>query len=419
MKRLDAEIAVVGAGPAGQAMALALAASGYGVALVDIAAGPAAPATRPDLRVFALSLASIRLLGSIGAWPVPQAERVQAYRHMCVWQDDLASALRFDAGEMGWPALGYIIEHGVLQHALARRLSAQDGLQCHWGQRVQSLTHHADAVELGLEDGSGLRVRLVVAADGAASPLRQLAGLAVDRRPYGQRGLVANLRCTRAHRDTAWQRFLPTGPLALLPLAGLSGEDGSGATPACSIVWTLPDAEAERLLQAPADRFERELNEAAAGVLGDLSLHGARAAFPLARQLAQRYHHGRVVLVADAAHVVHPLAGQGLNLGFLDVAALAQVLAQARRRGLDPGAPEVLDRYARWRQGDNALAARAFTAIGQLYRMDVPGARHVRDLGHRLVAAMPALRRRLVMQAAGLAGRVPERCRAAVPAART
>src|SRR5690606_17299454 len=178
MKRLDAEIAVVGAGPAGQAMALALAASGYGVALVDIAAGPAAPATRPDLRVFALSLASIRLLGSIGAWPVPQAERVQAYRHMCVWQDDLASALRFDAGEMGWPALGYIIEHGVLQHALARRLSAQDGLQCHWGQRVQSLTHHADEVELGLEDGSGLRVRLVVAADGAASPLRQLAGLA-------------------------------------------------------------------------------------------------------------------------------------------------------------------------------------------------------------------------------------------------
>ncbi len=413
MTRMEADIAVVGAGPAGQAMALALADSGFGVALVD--AGEAAvAATRSDLRVFALSLASTRLLASVGAWPPPQAERVQAYRHMRIWQDDLSAALSFDAGEQGWPALGCIIEHSVLQHALAQRLAAYGNLRCHWQRRVVQLGHEARAVVLGLDDGTQLRAGLVVAADGGASPLRQLAGLAVQRRPYGQSGLVANLRCERAHAGTARQRFLPGGPLALLPLAGL--DDGSGFSPqqACSIVWTLPTTEAERLRVVPQDEFERELDVASDGVLGRLSLHGARAVFPLARQLADRYHHGRVVLVADAAHVVHPLAGQGLNLGFLDVAALAQVLASARRRGLDPALPAVLARYARWRQGDNAIAARAFGGIGRLYAARVPGGTALRNVGHRLVGALPPLRRGMAMHAAGLAGRVPDRCRGGV-----
>lgn len=411
MTGLDAEIAVVGAGPAGQALALALAEGGYSVALVDAGGGPAPACTRSDLRVFALSPASTRLLASLGAWPAPQAGRVRAYRRMCVWQDDPSAALRFDAGEMGWPALGHIVEHGVLQHALAQRVTVHDRIRCHWDARVTSLAHHADAVTLGLDTGGSLRARLTVAADGAGSPLRTLAGLAADRRPYGQSGLVANVRCQRGHADTAWQRFLPTGPLALLPLSGLVAEGSFTAADACSIVWTLPDDEAERLRTAPSDVFERELNVAADGVLGRLTLDGARATFPLARQLAERYHHGRVALVADAAHVVHPLAGQGLNLGFLDVAALAQVQASARSRGLDPGHPGVLARYARWRQGDNALAARAFGAIGALYRVDAPGATRLRDAGHRLIGVMPPMRRLLAEHAAGLAGRVPERCR--------
>ncbi|MFB9069424.1 UbiH/UbiF/VisC/COQ6 family ubiquinone biosynthesis hydroxylase [Pseudofulvimonas gallinarii] len=410
--RLDVEIAVVGAGPAGQAMALALADSGFSVALVD-AGGAAAAASRSDLRVFALSLASMRLLASLGAWPPPQAERVQAYRHMHVWQDDFSAALHFDAGEQGWPQLGCIVEHGVLQYALARQLERYDRLQCHWQRRVVQLGHDADAVLLGLDNGEQVRARLAVAADGGASPLRQLAGLAVDRRPYGQSGLVANLRCERPHGDTAWQRFLPDGPLALLPLAGLDEGHGFAAGHACSIVWTLPEAEAERMRIVPPDEFGRELENASQGLLGRLSLQGARAVFPLARQLAARYHHGRVVLVADAAHVVHPLAGQGLNLGFLDVAALSQVLCEARRRGLDPAQPAVLARYARWRQGDNAMAARAFSAIGAMYRSRFPGLPSLRDAGHRLAGALPPLRRQLVMHAAGLAGRVPDRCRKA------
>lgn len=413
MSRVDVDIAVVGAGPAGQAMALALADCAFSVALVDAGPGPAAAVTRSDLRVFALSLASTRLLGSLGAWPTPQAGRVCAYRHMHVWQDDTSSALHFDAGEMGWPALGHIVEHGVLQHALAQRLSFfADSLRCQWRRRVVQLAHEADAVQLRLDDGDTLRARLVIAADGAGSPLRQLAGLDVSWHDYGQRGLVANLRCERAHADTAWQRFLPGGPLALLPLSGLADDHGFHEGHACSIVWTLPEAEAERLLAVPADTFERELDVASHGVLGKLTLHGARAAFPLRRQLAGAYHHGRVVLIADAAHAVHPLAGQGLNLGFLDVAALAQVLTAARRRGLDPGTPAVLSRYARWRQGDNTLAAHAFGAIGGLYRISLPGAAVLRDAGQRMISVRPWVRRRLALHAAGLAGRVPERCRA-------
>lgn len=411
MSGVDVDIAVVGAGPAGLAMALALADSGFEVALVDAGVGPAAPCVRSDLRVFALSLASTRLLASLSVWPTPQAERVQPYRRMCVWQDDLAAALRFDAGEMGWSALGHIVEHGVLMHALASRLAGQSRVRCLWAKRVVGLTHGGESVTLELDDGDRLRARLAVAADGAGSPMRALAGLSAQRQPYGQRGLVANLQCERAHDDTAWQRFLPTGPLALLPLSGLADDTGFKRGHACSIVWTLPDTEAARLQDAPVEVFERELNAAADGVLGRLSLHGARAGFPLALQLADRYHHGRVVLIADAAHAVHPLAGQGLNLGFLDVAALAQVLASARERRIDPGSGAVLARYARWRQGDNALAARAFGAIGAMYRFDVPGAMRVRDAGHRLIGALPPLRRRLAEHAAGVAGRVPERCR--------
>jgi 2-octaprenylphenol hydroxylase len=400
-RRLDCDIAVVGAGPAGQALALALAQDGFDVALLDAGSGPAPAPSAADLRVFALAPAATALLASIGAWPPAQAQRVCAYRHMHVWQGDPGDGVHFDAASMGWPALGHIVEHGVLQHALAERVAAEAGIACRWSVRVEAIARAGGQVEAGLAGGGTLRARVLVGADGAASPVRALAGIQADRVDYGQCGLVANVDTAVAHAATARQRFLATGPLAFLPLA-----DGRS-----SIVWSLPDAEAQRLLALGPGDFGPALAVAAGGVLGRIELASERALFPLARQLAREYQHERVVLVGDAAHSVHPLAGQGLNLGLLDVAALAQVLAAARARGLDIGGAAVLAHYARWRQGDNALAARAFEAIDRLYRLDLPGADLARSLGQRLLQRLPPLKRRFVEHAAGLAGRVPERCR--------
>lgn len=395
-------IAVVGAGPAGQAQALALAQLGFAVDLIDAGAGPASAPGDADLRVFALSPASINLLTAVGAWPVPSASRVCGYRRMQVWQRDPASGLSFDAAALGWSRLGCIVEHSVLQHALAVAIAARPAISCHWNARVESITDESDHIMLVTSDGHRLATRLAVAADGAGSPLRTLAGLPVRRQDYGQSGLVANIRCVEPHGDTARQRFLDSGPLALLPLAPGPGD--------CSIVWSLPTADAERLRElSPAD-FEQALAQAMGGLVGRVQLLGKRALFPLARQLADRYHGRRVALVADAAHVVHPLAGQGLNLGFLDVAALAQVLADGRERGLDVGSEALLTRYARWRQGDNTLAARGFEIIDRLFRTSSPSVGAATGLGTTLIAAMPAMKRRFVLHASGLTGRVPRAC---------
>lgn len=399
MSRIDADIAIVGAGPAGQAMALAAVQAGFGTVLIDAAREPPSAPQAPDLRVFALSSASVHLLSSLDAWPVPHAERVRAYRRMHVWERDPSHGVCFDAAMLGWPQLGHIVEHGVLQHALAQRI-AVSAVRCRWQARVETLNRGGNIIAIGLEDGETIRARLLIGADGATSPVRRLAGIEAQRVDYHQRGLVANVRTAEPHADTARQRFLATGPLAFLPLA-----DG-----ACSIVWSLPETEAVRLKLLPAEAFEREIAIAAGGALGRITLESERASFPFARQLAERYCDRRVALVGDAAHVVHPLAGQGLNLGFLDVAALADVLVAAWTRGLDPGDTGVLARYARWRQSDNALAARIFEGIDRFYAWRRPGVSDIREIGHRLVDRLPTLKRQFVLHASGLAGRVPTRC---------
>ena len=400
MSRIDADIAVVGAGPAGQAMALALAQAGFDTVLIDAAAEPPFAPEALDLRVFALSPASTRLLGALGAWPLPLMDRVCAYRHMHVWERDPEHGVHFDAAMLGWSQLGHIVEHSVLQHALAQRIATTASVRCRWGARVEALNIDADSVGINL-GGETLCARLLIGADGAASPVRNLTGIRAERVDYRQRGLVANVRTAVQRDGTARQRFLATGPLAFLPLA-------NGA---CSIVWSLPEREADRLKALPDDEFEREITTAMGGALGRVTLESERAAFPLMRQLAERYVHRRVALVGDAAHVVHPLAGQGLNLGFVDVAALTDVLAAARVRDLDLGSDAVLARYARWRQGDNALAAHTFEAIGRLYALKTPGLFALRDFGQRMVDRLPPLKRRFILHASGLSGRVPSLCR--------
>jgi 2-octaprenyl-3-methyl-6-methoxy-1,4-benzoquinol hydroxylase len=271
-------------------------------------------------------------------------------------------------------------------------LEAAPGVRRHCPARAEALARDDAGVTLRLDDGATLRARLLIGADGATSRVAALAGIAADERDYRQRGLVAYVRTERPHADTCWQRFLPDGPLAFLPCA-----DGRS-----SIVWSLPDDETQRLLALEADAFGDALTRASDGRLGRCTLDSARAAFPLRRKLAHAMLEGRVALAGDAAHVVHPLAGQGVNLGLRDVAALADGVGQALAAGRDPLSPARLQRWARTRASEAAVAARAFEAIHDAYTSPGLLAGLLRGPLLALAGGIPPVNRLLWRRAAGL-----------------
>lgn len=401
-RRGEHDVVVVGGGPVGATLALALARDGWDVALVE--AREPKFGTREgalDPRVVALAPDATALLRELGAWPPPFPERIGTYRHMCVWDAAAPGELRVDAAERGEAALGWIVENRHLQlgawSAFADRVTVicpAEAVAVESGAAPAGATG-ADPVAsravLELADGRRLRARVLAVAEGADSPLRTRLGIGFTGRDYAQRAVVAHVATERPHQDTAWQRFVPGGPLAFLPLA-----DGRS-----SIVWSLPSAEAECVLALDDAAFRAELGAASDFRLGPIVASSPRAAFPLRLREASRYVEGRCVLVGDAAHVVHPLAGQGVNLGLRDVACLRRVLAEARRRGADIGAAHVLRRYARERRSENALAAHAFDLIERTFS---PGSVPLAALrGAALTAAgrIGPLRRLLVDAAAG------------------
>jgi ubiquinone biosynthesis UbiH/UbiF/VisC/COQ6 family hydroxylase len=394
-RRTALDVAVVGGGVVGAACALALARSGLEVALVEGAAPAPWRADQPDLRVYAFAADNAALLGALGVWEAVRAAKVQPYRRMRVWDAAGGGELAFDADAFGRRELGWIVEHGLLVDRLWAALPAA-GVRVHCPARVTALEPVGEDdgfARLQLDDGTRLHVRIAIAADGARSTLRELAGLRMERHDYAQRGIVAYVATERRHEDTAWQRFLPTGPLALLPCA-----DGSS-----SIVWTLPDAEAARLLALDDAEFGRELTRASDARLGAIRPLSARAAFPLRRQLVDRHAKGRVLVLGDAAHVVHPLAGQGVNLGLRDVAALQAQVDGAHRAGADWASPVRLARWSRARKSENALAAHAFEAINRLYGSDGMAATLLRGPLLGLAGKLPPLTHLLWKKAAGLA----------------
>lgn len=388
------QVAVAGAGMVGSALALALARAGFEVALLEKDEPPPyKPSGHEDLRVSAVSLASEYLLRNLGVWAAIAAARISPYREMHVWDASGRGSLHFDCVALQQTHLGHIIENRLIQHSLLAELRATDGVQWLCPAAVSEFQPGTRRAVLRLADGREVYAQLVIAADGAGSPLREMAGIELDSWRYRQQGIVSTVTPEQHHGATAWQRFLPSGPLALLPLS-----DGR-----CSIVWSTGETEAERLLALDERAFREALTEASEARLGAITDCGRRAAFPLHYQHARAYVRPRLALVGDAAHVVHPLAGQGVNLGLLDCVALAGALAGARDRRADIGGWKTLRRYERARRGENQAMALAFDALNRLFANEATPLAWLRNTGLSTVDRLPSLKHFFMRRATGLA----------------
>lgn len=377
----------------GAACALALARRGFAVALVEAHEPAPWVAGEPeDLRVIALARSSARLLEELGVWRDIEAAQVSPYRCMRVWDAASGAEIAFDAAQEGRAQLGWIVENKLVARTLWDSLDAA-GVRRVCPAQITAFARREDRVTLDLADGSAVSAALLVIADGAGSRLRQQADIRVRGRDYQQRAVVAHVATERPHEATAWQRFTREGPIALLPL-------GDGRS---SIVWSLPEARAREVLALDDEGFREAAGLAADFRLGRITATTPRASFPLRLQLAKTYATDRCVLLGDAAHAVHPLAGQGANLGLRDVAELAGVLGEARANGRDFTAPHVLHRYARRRRAAATIDARSFDAIERMFAWQAPGWTALRGLGIRAVNRFGPLKRALAAHAEGTA----------------
>lgn len=403
------EAIIVGGGMVGAALACLLGEAGVAVTLLDAREAPLdgerVGRGRPALRVSALTPVSQRLLEGLGAWGWMLERRVTPYRYMQVWDSEGTGELTFAADEAGLPVLGHIVENDVVLGALEARLASLPTVTRRFGTRVVGLEDSARGRAVILTGGERLAAPIVVAADGARSPLRELAGIGVAEHDTGHVAMVTTVRTARPHGGVARQAFLATGPLAFLPLT-LGGDDHH-----CSIVWSTTPQEAERLVGLPAEALGHELEMAFAGRLGAVTVTDRALAVPLVQRHAERYVLPGLALVGDAAHSIHPLAGQGVNLGLMDAAVLAEELLEARRRGVAVGSEAWLARYARRRRGDNAAMLKLMDGFRLLFGTRHPALTLARNLGLSGVDRLAPLKRLLMQQAAGRRGRLPAACR--------
>jgi 2-octaprenylphenol hydroxylase len=398
------DVLVIGGGPVGACMAALLlrgaagSATPFRVAVLEPKRPQMPLSNSPiDPRVVAVARSSERILEVAGAW-TPPVGRVTPYQRMRIWHESVSAAssraLVFDAADVGEPNLGYIVESRLLQAALLDAL-VEGGGRIEPAQFV-GLRIGAQYVNVDTSGGT-LAARLVIGADGAQSALRQAVGLTVESSDYRQTAIVATVATERSHEKTAWQRFMRDGTLAFLPLA-----DGTS-----SIVWSADDSVASVLLAASPTAFALELDRASDWALGATRLMSERASFPLRHLAAHRYVAQRVALIGDAAHVVHPLAGQGVNLGLLDAAALAQVLLDARREREDPGALRVLRQYERWRKSEVAIMSSAIDVFDRFLAHGTGPLARLAQHGLGWVNRSQELKRFFIGRALGTAGELP------------
>lgn len=393
---MNCDVAIVGGGVVGATLGAALGAAGMQVALIEARAPTSGAPAAGDSRVSALTPASRAILEGLGIWKHLAPEGVCAFTDMRVWEEPGKGDIHFDAADVGAPALGYIVENRALSGAIEARLSALGSLGWCRPARLERVHVGAEGVKLGVDRG-GVRARLAVGADGSRSRTRELAGIGHRSGDFGQRAVVATLRAEGGHEDTAWQRFLPRGPLALLPLHG-------GRV---SIVWSTEPRHALRLCAMSGSAFESELEAAVGGRLGRLRLASGRDSFALRHLRAERYVAERVALVGDAAHTIHPLAGQGVNLGLLDAAALAEVLVRTEAAERDMGRHANLRAYERGRKGHNLLVHRTMIAFHRLFGAPSAALADLRGHGLRLADRSPPLKRFCMRFAAGALGDLP------------
>lgn len=391
--KTDSDVIVVGAGMVGLAMAVVLGRAGFNVIVLESAKINAAQPTTTGLRVSALAHASRTLLSDAGAWQLLPPDKVTHYSGMRVWDASANAfgerALAFHSADLGELDLGCIVENQWLQWALTKVALEISGITLVAGKRVEDLTTEEGGVRVFCDDHTRYAAQLVIAADGAGSGVRSLCGINARCTSYRQRAIVCNITTGKAHDDTAWQRFLDTGPLAFLPLA-----DGQ-----CSIVWSTSEAAAERLLKLDEQAFMQELYAASDGVLGELTLTSTRQSFPLSMQSARRYIAPCVALIGDAAHVVHPLAGQGANLGFGDVSTLLRVLIAGRERGDRPGDLRALRAFERERKYENHKMMLLLDGLHRLFTARQPWLAETRALGMGLVNNSTLLKQFFARQA--------------------
>ncbi|HEV8647292.1 MAG TPA: UbiH/UbiF family hydroxylase [Burkholderiales bacterium] len=386
---MNVDIAIVGAGLVGCSIARALCRSGLSIALIEPRSPRPLPAAGFDLRVYALNPRSVRCLEGWGVWPRLAQERVTPVHEMLVFGDG-NSKLEFSSYRSGVFELAAIVEESNLQQALTASLDGQPDLALSSGVECLRANWMESAAVLALSDGSELEARLVIAADGAESRMRSLAGIEVRVHEYGQKGVVANFHVDKPHRNVAYQWFRKDGVLALLPLP--QGQ--------VSMVWSTADAHAQDLLAMSGEELARAVGDAASHRLGAMRISGAAAAFALRRLRAKRLITPRLALLGDAAHNVHPLAGQGLNLGIADVESLAGVIGG---RGLesDSGATALLRRYERSRKEDILAMECVTDGLHKLFSSSLPGLPWLRNSGLNLTNQLRPLKKLLVKRALG------------------
>lgn len=396
------DIAIIGGGMVGLALAAAFKDSDLRIAVIEGSVPDDKLNELPDVRVSALSRSSETILRNLGAWQGIEQRRSSPYYGMEVWEQDSFAKIEFDAQCMAQPDLGHIVENRVIQLALLEQVQKQSNVTLFMPARCATLAVGEQESWLTLDNGQAMTAKLVVGADGANSWLRRQMDIPLTHWDYGHSALVANVRTTEPHNHIARQIFTPHGPLALLPMSQPN---------MCSIVWSTEPDRAEQLLAMDEHDFNKALTSEFDARLGLCEVMGTRTAFPLKMRYARDFVVERVALVGDAAHTIHPLAGQGVNLGLLDAASLAQEVLELWKQGQDIGSKRNLRSYERWRKAEAAKMIAAMQGFRDLFSGDNPAKKLVRGIGLSLAGQLPGAKDEIMRRALGLKGELPELAR--------